>query len=440
MPFLTQGKTNWKYILILAILGAFLFGSIFYWQWRTGKQELFNENQEPSNAEQSPLVYAAAEQACEQAGGKLCQEYEFCESSTIVLSQTDRCCSVSCATVTQFDFSSQKHCGINPQSGKFNYCYCEPNKDKNKIAVVVKQGSLYDSSLIDSRVLTYFKAVKKDLNIENAGFKKFEGSTIEELDKFIDSLYLNDGAGYVILIGDDLPVADVTVANMSNLHAIYDKLSCVKKDCDSLSCHDVAISYILPPVSYQPDQKAEFISKILETYAGYHNNFETIINNYQKSVLHIQDPEGFTGSPILGYALPVTAVMNTDYQKAETELKNKHFILSIGAHGGSTIVGLGLDNKQYVTLEEYLSFTKENGIPALLVDNGACYGIALKEAGKNYCCWPQIFMESGVWAEYALSGGLETRKIISEDSLGLAVRKTIPYQYFIFGDILAHLK
>jgi len=393
----------------------------------------------------------SAQEACDKAGGYFCEEYEFCSDFPIDLKETNRCCLTKCMAATQYDFSTKRYCGLDPQTGKPGYCTCKPNEEKNKVVVVIAKDGIFDSDKINSQILKYYEAVKTDLNIDNAGLKKFAGTTLGKLETFIEDIYLNDNVGYVILIGDDLPVANVTKANMENLAAIHEKLECVKKDCWECidkehcfsACKDVAISYILPPMLYSNSEKADFILKILETYTNYHKDFENYISKYQKSVLHVGDPEGFTENPLLGYDLPVAAVQNTDYKKVTNEFKKKYLILHIGGHGATTALGLGLTNKQYPSLEDYLNFAKENGVPALFVDSGACQAVTLKDFETNlkHCCWPQIFMESGVWAYYAESGSYGLLKSLSnEETIGLAIRKNIERQNFVFGDILAHMK
>ena len=59
--------------------------------------------------------------------------------------------------------------------------YHEPDPTKNKVAVVIGKEGIYDSERVASQVSEYFKAVRKDLGIENAGLKKFEGKTLNDI-------------------------------------------------------------------------------------------------------------------------------------------------------------------------------------------------------------------------------------------------------------------
>ena len=115
---------------------------------------------------------------------------------------------MNCTAPDESEYSTKRFCLIDPRTGKPLF-YCRPNEEKNKVVAVVRKGGIYDSEEIGSQASEYYEAVRKDLGIGNAGLKKFEGKTIAELDEFASSLYVDDDVGYVLLIGDDLPVADV---------------------------------------------------------------------------------------------------------------------------------------------------------------------------------------------------------------------------------------
>ncbi|MFC1940985.1 hypothetical protein ACFLWL_01040 [Chloroflexota bacterium] len=327
---------------------------------------------------------------------------------------------------------------------------CKPAPNKNKVAIVIAKDGIYDTSAISSQILEYYAAVKKDLDIENTGIKKFDSTTISELDIFIDRLYLEENIAYVVLIGDDLPVANVTKDDCRNLHAIYEKLECVNRERCFNACNDLAVSYILPPVFYSSSEKVDFVLQVLETYTGYHDDFAAISTTYQRSALFITTKElAEIEAPFerSDYDLPTTTVYNSEQEKVISELKRKHIILKYGCvHGSATSVGLGISRHGIqTTLEEYTSFIEENGTPALFVQSGSCGGATIKEDNIGYCCWPQIFMESGVWAYYIFGGGgdqipLMEKAFSKEETIGLAIRKNIVAQNLVFGDILAHMK
>lgn len=368
-------------------------------------------------------------------------------------------------------------CYINSYISPDHPCYCQTNAEKNKVAIIIVKDGIYDTDAMANQILEYYTSVRKDLNIENADIKKFDGRTIDQLDKFIDSLYLNDDVAYVILLGDDLPVANVTYDDSTNLHAMYRKLECVNRDCGCCSCSDIAISLILPPLIYPNDKKTDFVLSILKTYTSYHNDFDLISKKYQKSVLNLVDYQGYAGKEYLGltdpkkklgYNLPQIYVFNTEYQKVADRMKKKHIAMHIGVHGdertlramamsiigkeklssyGSEFLSASHTQPYWTELEEYLEFAKENGAPALFIEASACgsWGIKAAPGDNRYCCWPQTFMESGVWVYY-VPGGTNTemfqmRKSFSDQqTIGLAVRKYLTQQNLIYGDILAHMK
>lgn len=357
-------------------------------------------------------------------------------------------------------------------------CYCPVNSEKNRVAVIVSEGGIYDTDAVSSAVSGYYASVKKDLNIDNAGLKKFPGKKVDELDKFVDDLYTNDNVAYIILIGDDLPTADVNATDMTNLHAIYWKFECVNEDCGCCGCSDVALSSIMPPF-FQPDEeKVSFIIRSLETYADYHNNFKDYMKKYPRVVLHLTDYMGSENGEYiglddpkrrLGYDMPKEYVYNTEYQKVADELKDEHLVLYFSIHGdpttgrdmslsiigkqqlervgGSAFLSAKHTNPYWTTADEYLEFARENGAPALFVEASSCGDIIIKspQNSTEYCCWPQVFMDTGAWAYYSSGGadyeGKRMKKAFSnEQTIGLAVRKYMVQQDFIFGDILAHMK
>jgi hypothetical protein len=155
--------------------------------------------------------------------------------------------------------------------------------------------------------------------------------------------------------------------------------------------------------------------------------------------------------------MTVVNVYNNEYSRVLEEMKEKHRILYLRVHGNPANVGMGLYGPRQVqsmppdggapyttTLEDYSQFVDEYGTPALFVDSGACYSISIKDFGMtgfSPCCWPQVYMDSGVWVYYSVSNGFDVEKDISDGGMiGLALRKNVVSQFFVYGDILAHVR
>ena len=229
-----------------------------------------------------------------------------------------------CQPYAMFNFSATRLCSIKPDTGK-NYYYCEPRAGKDRVAIVVMKGGIYDSPAIDSKIFAYYASVRKDIGIEAADPKKFDGKSMDELDIFMDELYLEDDVGYAIMVGDDLPLANVPNDSLESLTAMYNRLNIVQRNFGMLTCPDLAISYILPPEGYSDADKAAFVLKVLDTYTGYHNDFVSLENKYQDSVLAIMDTEFITRT--LGYNMTIVKVYNNKYSQVAEEMQKKHAIL-----------------------------------------------------------------------------------------------------------------
>ena len=259
---------------------------------------------------------------------------------------------------------------------------CMPNPSNDKIAVIIAKDGTYDNEKISLQVSKYFDSVKKDLNIDNAGLQKFGGKTFHELDLFVEELYSKQNVGYIIFVGDDLPILITETSEIINRNdtlltfrirtskgmdkiwecstkmfgcrdeagtvAVLDgeegyigrQLGCVNDDCDLNDCRDIGISYILPPLLYSDDEKVDFISSVLATYTGYHENFSELSKKYQKSLLYVADfslirPEKFEQHEEagMGYKMPQTIVLNNESQKLMDELEKKHIVLFFLVHG-----------------------------------------------------------------------------------------------------------
>jgi hypothetical protein len=383
--------------------------------------------------------------------------------------------------------------------------FCMPDYSKNKVAIIIAKDGIYDNEEISSQVSKYFDSVKKDLNIDNAGLQKFGGKTFHELDLFVDELYSKYSVGYVIFVGDDLPMlfeqttkivngsSDLITyrltdsrgrdeimevsRNMSGWmkegavtgfagdrypYSLGQQLGCVNGDCDGHDCRDVGISFILPPLLYSNDEKVDFVSNVLATYTNYHENFAELSKKYQKSVLYVVDYSLIRGQEYLeqhqeggmGYNLPLAIVFNNESRKLMDELENKHIVLSFYVHGTEMIQQLILRASDFEpefesinpsTLEGWMNLSKKYGTPALFVEANSCGHTPLGYNEEKHCCWPQIYVESGVWAYYGIccdnDEELNMEKGITKDRMiGLAIRKGVVGDILVYGDILAHMR
>jgi len=374
---------------------------------------------------------------------------------------------------------------------------CMPNPSNDKIAIIIAKDGIYDNQKISSQVSKYFDSVKKDLNINNVGLQKFGGKTFHELDLFVDELYSKNNVGYIIFVGDDLPILlteTVKIVNESSDLITYritnsrgrdeimeifrnmtfwmregtittlagdsyktlgQQLGCVNGDCDLNDCRDVGISYILPPLLYSDDEKVDFVSKVLSTYTDYHENFAELSKKYQKSELYIADsslirPEFWEQHKEagMGYEMPILLAFNNESHKVISELNNKHVVLFIYVHGTETIQQLILRASDFEpefesinpsTLEGWMNLSKKYGTPALFVEATSCGHMPLGYNEEKHCCWPQIYVESGVWTYYSSSLSME-KSISMDKTIGLATRRGVIADILVFGDILAHVR
>ncbi len=131
-------------------------------------------------------------------------------------------------------------------------CICNPDKSKNKLAVVIKEGGIYDNLDLINSITSFLSSVESDIVISGS-LEKFPGNTFEELDSFIESLYYDLDVAYVIFIGEDLPYTQLHSGTGGvNLYG-GQELGIINNSRISIGrweyCYDVAISYILPPLS-----------------------------------------------------------------------------------------------------------------------------------------------------------------------------------------------
>lgn len=369
--------------------------------------------------------------------------------------------SIHATAATQLGISILQ-CETDPVSGKQQNCTCIIDETRNKLAVVIKKQGIYDTTSVRNAILQYTKAASRNVGVVNGRIVKFEGSTINELEELMDRLYTERNIAYVVLVGDDLPVAQDVFSVQAQLETVSGEYSDAER-----KCREMAISYVLPPISNPfigkestgpKIEKRTFIEQIFKTYAKYHRKPESYFEKY-KGFLRIEHDPALSksfGEPIplppLGYSLPTTEVLNSNHQEIQSQLKQKHLLLRFDVHGAVDIIGMGLNlsglsdedyGSIYTSLEEYGNFVKMNGLPALFVDSGSCQATTISAPGVNLCCWPQMFFRSGVWAYYTLGGsGIEKLNIEKAleggETFGYLLRKMPHGQFYIYGDVVAH--
>jgi len=357
------------------------------------------------------------------------------------------------------------NCVENSETGKKDVCSCIINANKNKFTVIIKDDGIYDNAMLRQKLDAFLGSVKKDLAIENTGISYFQGNSLKELDTYIEKLYYEHEVSYIIYVGDELNLKDVLNDSRS---AWEEELPLVGKksnlDKETLNpdalCKDVAISWILPPSTYSDKEKVDFVGRAIDTYTRYHNNENNILGDYSDDHLHIQwdnnvsyadygssidsgaDDPDYDPVPDQDYLKNIIVVLNSDKQKVEEELRNKHYLWSYHVHGSFDTIGIGLPPRNgyrqspYVYLNDFAAFVDEIGTPALLVQSAACGGTTTNLDNfnvTNYCCWPQRMIDSGVWAYY--SHGYYAGQFI-----GSELRHNPTTQTFVFGDITAHFR
>ncbi|MCK4365252.1 MAG: hypothetical protein KAW45_04325 [Thermoplasmatales archaeon] len=324
------------------------------------------------------------------------------------------------------------------------------DESKNKLAVIIRKNGIYDIPKIQEKLEDFLQAVNQDLNIENVGICHTDVNSLDELDHYMEQLYHEKNVGYVVLIGDDLPLGDNVNYNINHELAYINE----KEPPQKFTLYfDIAISLIVAPTSYSVEEKIDFINNVISIYTDYHNNAQNILSQFDTTYLFIKDPF-FTLYPA-GYQFSEVELHNTQHEKIIEEMKRGHLCLLYSVHGSDRTIGIGLSggeqdyNKVSTTLEEYSNFIQENGLPALFVEAHHC--------GKSIL-WALENMKQGVWAYYTLggiwslsdpyekrgdlppSGIVPMQKAFSEEPfIGYAVRHHLTDSVLIYGDITAHM-
>lgn len=350
---------------------------------------------------------------------------------------------------------------ISEKTEKPDQYYCSYDLSRNKVTIIIKENGVYDAPDLINKFDEYFTAVKIHLDINNVGVKKFGGSTIEELDNFIETLVKDEYVGYIILIGADLPIttSEDNLRYLVDLHTINNIYSYVERE--NTNCIDVAISIVVAPQT--KENQKEFVSSVFSNFIDYHKNIG--INEFSEDILIIEwdnnldssiggaigddyHPDNFIDYNTI-YFYPTIYILNSDFNTIREEMKNKHLILKYHVHGSADSLGLGLVTGNdsdisieniYNDIQEVLDFYETNGQISLFVDNTACYQNFISRGSSEFCCWPQVWLKTKVWSMFMINGDPYhhrfERWLYNEKVIGKALRKTYHNQNFIFGDIL----
>jgi hypothetical protein len=367
---------------------------------------------------------------------------------------------------------SQRVCFENPKSGKIDYnCTCIINSQKDKLTIILRKDGIYNSPKLVTAIELYLNSVEENLGLRNIGISYFEGSSIEELDMFIDFLYFERDIGYLIYIGDEF---DFTWAKdeFTSFNRFFELQNIGINEEDyfipneegegsivnpSLLCQEVAISWIVPYLNYDSSQKVEFVERLLNKYSSYHKNVGGILKDYSSSILFIYDDE-FSDEieeRNKGYGKEIVLVNNKNHSFVKAELKNKHYFFSPYIHGSPTTSGIGLNYEKdynygkgqiYITPQYFYEYFIDGDSTPFMMSEALGCGTEHISSEKGVidserCCWPQVLLDLEVWAYYNLfSNPLAQEKLGSGDSFLGEILKKEGINEIVFGDITAHFK
>ena len=394
------------------------------------------------------------EKTCSELNGSICSEYAIntCKGQWLESNDSNRCCSIECTNLPI--------CVENPETGKINVCTCEPNQNKNKLAIVIKENGDFDNNEISQSINDYFASVKKDLNIDNVGIKKFSGKNSQELDSFLENLYNQQNVGYVTIVGDSLTQLIISADNFDTLK----EFEIVGGEFDPERCTDISISYILPPyLDVSENNKREFIINIFENFTSFHNNPDNVLSKYiNKALLMSEDDENesrfeiidkdrdnilrFIDEKIIFFG----GYLNIPYhEEIPIELKKNYVTLSLFAHAftGGILVPVRqveifdeVENYTFVynetlSLDIWKNWSEEKPLSLFVAVQGC--EVFMSDEGE-IIGWPQTMLESKVLA-YAAGAGFEIiLKLPKYQTVGDNQRGEPHSQSIIFGDIMAH--
>ncbi len=350
--------------------------------------------------------------------------------------------------------TSRIECTENPNTGKQDVCRCIVNEKKTKVAAIIKRGAAMDDSQIITEANRLLQSIQSDGGSAHVGVHFFKGSTLQDLKTLTERLYDEHDVAYIIYIGYDL----VTTAGTAGVIDGIGALSVVRKSSEEADnnrdaeCRDIAMSWVVPPGNVSDRTQRQFVSNVLRQYTRYHDD-RALRAQYNNTYLRIfHDDAECEGDPLYdeddtGYRGVLTGVNleNSDFSSLQSALREHPRLIVSDVHGNSDLQGLGLTGECYTSISDYDAYVTEHGTPALLWETGSCeaFVVTPDDPKDPDCCWPQAYQRSGVWAYYSFLGNAGMQKRLAEGAtIGQAIR-SMPYQgqyqYFVIGDITAHL-
>jgi len=360
----------------------------------------------------------------------------------------------------------------------FNYFLTNQNgnntanidESKNKLAVLVKKDGVFDSIQIIEKLNVFLDAVKSDLNLDNVGVFQAPATSLDILDEFVENLYYQENVGYIIMIGNDLAWDNDHWKNINpDIETAFlyvnDELCYLEprepdqqgKPSGSSDYKDIAISWIFAPdicdsnktIDQINEIKKDIVEDIISTYTSYHNNPKEILNKFIQSCLYIYDQNSlntfYEREFNNRYQFDWTLVMNTDYEKIEEELQKNHLISTYRVHGTKTVLMINQsESEAFTSVDDYQEFIKNNDLPSLFIDAGACESSVFQRdcsstsSGVQYC-WPQVNICNGVWAYYTSISSPACKEVSSTSTFIGYVLRHHQTSTIVFGDITAHL-
>ncbi|MBN2067093.1 MAG: carboxypeptidase regulatory-like domain-containing protein [Candidatus Diapherotrites archaeon] len=129
-------------------------------------------------------------------------------------------------------------------------CEC-PISTEGKVAVILKEGSTYDSPDLESTIQSFLNSVENDTGIQSAGIKRFNGIDFNEFDVFVEFINLSEDVNFFIFVGEDLPIFDVSGQNIGPSYGGSEYWTYLNFVGDlpptRVDCADLVFSVIVPP-------------------------------------------------------------------------------------------------------------------------------------------------------------------------------------------------